>query len=1012
MPPRNRLVSDTWKGWLTTFAFMVATGALLFEAMPSAAAASEAASPDDVRFFEEKVAPVFEQRCFKCHSHEAGKMKGGLTLDSRSGWASGGDDGPAVIPGDVEQSLLVRAIRHTDPELKMPKEKLPDAEIAVLEDWVKRGAPDPRETLPAPYAVKGNGDWWSLKPLVRPELRLPSSAFRNPIDAFIRAKLNETPLTPSPETDRQTLIRRVSIDLTGLPPSPEEVAAFVGSTDPQAYENLVDTLLASPHYGERWARHWLDVIHFADTHGFEHDVLRPNAWRYRDYVIESLNRDTPWPRFIREQLAADVFFPDEPQLTAALGFLGAGPYDMSAAGTAPKAFEYVDRDDMVTQTMAAFVSTTANCARCHDHKFDPIPQEDYFALQADFAGIGKGDVAFDEEISTTRQRARWKALEKAAEEANGEILLTAENEEFVAKWEVQHVSAAPWEPVEIETFLSTNGSVLTRQTDGGVLASGPRPDVDTTVLTFATRRSRVTALRLDLLTDDSLPAKGPGRADNGNLHLTEFEVQVFRPEGSQPEPLKFRRATADFDQVGFDVTKAIDGDLKTSWAIHPRVGEPHHAIFELANPIEVEAGTKVVVTLKQLQGGAHLIGRLRLSATDAPGDAVIALPASAAEAIAIPPELRTTEQRIALAAPLLRRRADDEIARLPVPAKVFAAASAAENERGTITYAQPRVIHLLKRGDLDKPEAEVGPGALSAVTALARRFDETIGQPEGARRAALANWIADVQNPLTWRSIANRIWQYHFGRGLCDTPSDFGRMGGVPSHPELLDWLAAELRDSGGSLKQLHRLIVTSAAYRQSSADRSEAAAIDPDNRLLWRMNRSRLDADTYRDTVLAVSGQLDPKAGGPGVGHFKTSPGPQSTPVVDYTAFDWDSPGASRRSIYRIVWRGIPDPFMDALDFPDMGLLSPVRGFSASPLQALALLNNEFVLHGSEKLAARLAVPGSGTGDQVRAAFHLVLLREPTADELADFSSVADQHSLAAVCRILLNSNEFLFVD
>ncbi|MES2571020.1 MAG: DUF1549 domain-containing protein, partial [Verrucomicrobiota bacterium] len=301
-------------------------------------------------------------------------------------------------PGDVEESLLVRAIRHGDADLKMPKEKLPAEEIAILEEWVRRGAPDPREAAP----VVDRTDWWSLKPLVRPPV--PVSGPTNPIDAFVLEKLRGKNLEASPPADRRTWIRHIYFDLHGLPPTPEEADAFVHSSDPETEGRVVEKLLASPRYGERWARHWLDVIHFADTHGFEHDVFRPNAWRYRDYVIESFNRDTPWPRFIREQLAADVFFPDSPPV--ALGFLGAGPYDMSAAGTAPKAFEYMDRDDLVTQTMAAFASATVNCARCHAHKFDPITQEDYFAIQAVFAGVGKGEIAFDEDPAVAPRPTR------------------------------------------------------------------------------------------------------------------------------------------------------------------------------------------------------------------------------------------------------------------------------------------------------------------------------------------------------------------------------------------------------------------------------------------------------------------------------------------------------------------------------------------------------------------------------------------------------------------------------
>ncbi|MBI5800837.1 MAG: DUF1549 domain-containing protein, partial [Verrucomicrobia bacterium] len=391
--------------------------------------------------FKDGVLPLLSKHCHECHSHAAKKSKNGLVLDSLNAILVGGDSGPAVVPGEPEKSPLIAAVRHTSPDLQMPpkgKAKLSEAEIALLVEWVRQVEPL-KET-----AVRAGTDWWSLKPLVRPVIpsnqysvfsvqsgksthKAPAAklnteqwklnASANPIDAFIAAKLREQKLAPSPEADARTLIRRLHFDLIGLPPSPEEVEEFerefqIGHR-PSAIGNLTDKLLASPRHGERWARHWLDTIHFADTHGFEHDIFRTNAWRYRDYVITAFNRDVPWQRFIREQLATDVFYPAEPQLTAALGFLGAGPLDTSTQGTAPRTFDYLDRDDLVTQTMAAFASTTANCARCHAHKFDPISQEDYYALQAVFAGISKADVPFDESPETGRQRRHWQALAAA-----------------------------------------------------------------------------------------------------------------------------------------------------------------------------------------------------------------------------------------------------------------------------------------------------------------------------------------------------------------------------------------------------------------------------------------------------------------------------------------------------------------------------------------------------------------------------------------------------------------------
>ena len=887
---------------------------------------------DETEFFTTEVEPVLRKRCYGCHSHASREMEGDLTLDWRSGWEEGGSRGPAIVPGKPEESLLVRAINHSDPDLQMPDDKLPDEEIALLTEWVRRGAPDPRTVPPEAASLAEATDWWSLKPLVRPPV--PDSGGDNPIDAFIQARLESEGLSPAPKADRRALIRRLMFDLHGLPPTMDETEAFLADERDDAYLHLLNRLLESPRYGERWARHWLDTIHFADSHGFEHDVFRPHAWRYRDYVIDSFNRDTPWDRFIREQLAADVFFADQPELTVALGYLGAGPYDHSAAITALKSFEYLDRDDLVTQTMGAFVSTTANCARCHAHKFDPITQADYYALQAVFAGIGKGDLAFDTDPEIAAQRRRWRGLKSAAEQRRQDVLLQPENLALVSEWEADTGAKAVWRTLEPGMFVSSEGATLRRLDDASILSTETRPETDIVTVRATTELSRITAIRLEVLTDESLPQNGPGRQDNGNLHLSEFELQVRHPGATQDEAVPIHQATADFDQAGWTIQHAIDGNDATAWGIHPAVGMPHQAVFVPESPPELAPGSEVVVELKQLHGRSHLIGRFRLSVTDGPPEKAIALPADALAALKTPADQRTTDQQTALAAAILRRRAEHELQRLPEQGKVYAAAAQAENERGMITFDAPREIRLLKRGDLNRPEQVVGPGALTAVVDLPARFDLPETHQEAARRAALADWLADTRNPLTWRSVANRVWHYHFGRGLCDTPSDFGRMGGVPSHPELLDWLACELRDGGGSLKHLHRLICSSRTYRQSSRPTEQQLSIDPDNRLLARMPSRRLDAGSYFDAVLAVSGRLDLTMGGPGVQHFSTSPGAQLTPKLDYNDFDWDSPGATRRSIYRVVWRGIPDPLFDALDFPDLGLPAPdarAVGFGAA---------------------------------------------------------------------------------
>ena len=981
----------------------------LFAIFALSCIAASADATDEDQFFRDSVEPILKDRCYECHSHESDEISSGLTLDWKSGWQEGGERGPSVVPGDPDGSLLIQAIRHADPDLKMPQEKLPDHEIQVLVEWVQRGAPDPRVAKPEPLDPKTAADWWSLRPLVRPAV--PGDG--HPIDAFVRSALREKALSLSPDSDRGILIRRLMLDLHGLPPTPDEASAFIHDPAPDAYMQLVDRLLASPRYGERWARHWLDTIHFADTHGFEHDALRPNAWRFRDYVIDSLNRDTPWDRFIREQLAADVFFPREPELTPALGFLGAGNYDHSAASTAIMAFENFDRDDLVTQTMSAFVSTTANCARCHTHKFDPITQDDYYSLQAVFAGIGKGDIAFDADPDVIAARRRWQQLKDAAARRDATVLLQPENEAIAAEWAGQRGPAANWQTLDIESFVSIDGATLTRSADGSITSGGTRPDKETTAITVTAALTVITAFRLDVLSDPALPMSGPGRMDNGNFHLTEFEVQEFPADVTEPRRLTFRRASADFDQTDWTSSHAIDGNPATAWGIHPQVGQSHHAVFELASPLHVQPGTHFVVLLKQLHGRGHIIGRFALSVTDSDVQLTTAIPGDIELSLQTAADQRNPEQRLAFTSYAVGRLADERLAELPAPLKVFAAASRAVNERGVITFAEPRTIRILRRGDLDKPVAEAGPGALAAIAALQGRFEIADSKNESLRRAALADWIAHRDNPLTWRSIVNRVWQYHFGRGLCDTPSDFGRMGGVPSHPELLDWLAIWFRDdANGSLKALHRLMVTSAAYRQSSVSRPDAAGIDSDNRLLWRMNRSRLDADSIRDAVMSVSGQLDLTMGGPGVSHFLSSPGPQLTPVLDYASFDWNTSGVNRRSIYRVVWRGIQDPFMESLDFPDMGQLSPTRSFSVSPLQAMVLFNSHFMLHHTEQFTQRVESVESGLSDQIRFATQLAWLRDPSVDEQQLLEHLAGQHGLTAVCRLLLNSNEFLFVD
>ena len=882
-------------------------------------------------------------------------------------------------------------------------------------------------------------DDWAFRPLLRPPIASTAVLSTNPIDVFVRSKLAEQKFMPSPAADKGTLIRRLYFDLIGLPPTPEETRAFLADASPQAYERVVVRLLASPRHGERWARHWMDAAHFAETHGNDQDRIRTNAWPYRDYLIASFNADKPYPRFVQEQVAGDVLFPDDPQATVALGFVASGPWDESSLrdireDTIDRQIaRYLDRDDMLTTVMQTFTSTTVQCARCHDHKFDPIPQRDYYALQAVFAGVDRANRAYDADPAVHLRRSELRSKLAAIERGDPAALFSAEALRVVSNWEKSHGGpVVNWRVLEPEVFVSSAGATLTKQPDGSLLASGSHGPTDVYIITAPAPLRALTAVRLEVMTDDSLPMRGPGREPNGNLHLSEFQLLIFDSGSKVPRKVSLRNPSADFNQSGWTIGHSLDGNEKTAWGIHPNVGQTHAAVFELAERLAVPENARLTVVLKQLHGG-HCIGRPRLSVTDVePPSRAGLLPADVEKILAVPASQRSDEQRATLAARVMKEELTAELNAMPKPSFVFAAASEFEPDGGHKPAGAPRPVQLLKRGDISKPLEAASPGALACVKALPSRFDLAEAKDEGVRRVALARWLTDTNNPLTWRSIVNRVWHQHFGRGLVDTPNDFGKMGGKPSHSELLDWLAVWFRDDAkGSLKQLHRLIVTSAAYRQASGiydsrftiDESTADARvnrkssivnqeDPDNRLLWRMNRTRLDAEQVRDAILQISGSLDLSMGGPSDMQFDLQPGHHVTPRVDYSKFDVASPAAQRRSVYRFLFRTLPDPFMDALDCPAGDQLAPVRNASVTVQQALALWNSAFVAHYAERFAARLSAEAKTQREQITLACELALNRPPNGAEMNDFIAYAQKHGLANLCRLVLNSNEFMFVN
>lgn len=850
---------------------------------------------------------------------------------------------------------------------------------------------------------------WSLKPLQA--TTVPAGA-RHPVDAFIRATLASRGLSHSAKADRRVLIRRLTFDLHGLPPTPSEVDTFLNDPAPNAYEKLVDRLLASPRYGERWARHWMDIAHFAETHGHDQDAVREHAWPYRDYLIRSFNEDKPYAQFLQEQVAADVLFPHDPQAIPALGFLAAGPWDESSQKDIrddtidKKQAQYIDRDDMLTTVFTAFASTSVHCARCHDHKFDPITINEYYNLQAVFAGVERANRPYEPDPVLAKRRV---ALQQQLATIKARTFDLAKTAPLVAVWEERFKKRdRMWSVLTLEAQAKSSKPEVMK--DGSVRFGGPRPEKDTYTLT-TTVPDRTTALRLEVLTDETLPHRGPGRQDNGNLHLSEVRI-VAGADGASAKPVAISAAIADFDQMGWDITRAIDGKPETAWGIYPAVGQPHEAVFRLKESIP--AGHQVTITLDQLHGGGHLIGRLRLTATNAvdAGIGGLVVPMGVAQVLSVPVLQRTPAQHMELAAHVLKEETEAELAALPKAPMVYAGANQFTPLGNFSPPKEPRAVHVLRRGEITRPGALAKPGTLSMVPGVSANLNLADEKDEGARRAALAKWFIHRDNGLVWRSIVNRTWHHHFGRGIVATPNDFGLMGAEPTHSELLDWLAIWFRDGGGSLKALHRLLVTSETYQQVSDHRPAMAAVDEGNAYLWRANRQRLEAEAIRDSILHASGTLDERMGGPSDRHFILSPGIHVTPNVDYNKFDVDSPTARRRSVYRFVFRTLPDPLLEALDCPDASLFTPVRNNSVTALQALALLNDRFTVRYAEHLASRLLREANTLDEQIALAYRLTLSRPATDAERQRLRTFAAEHGLANACRVLFNCNEFLFVD
>jgi mono/diheme cytochrome c family protein len=968
---------------LTAILLAVASGARADEPAPT---------EEQARFFEAKVRPVLAEQCAKCHGPD--KQKSGLRVDSRAALLEGGDSGPAVVPGKPAESRLIAAVRHDDDAPKMPPSRtLPSEQVADLARWVEMGAPWPKGDAhgalgPAPRrgelrVTDKDRAHWAFQPVRRPR----TAAVRdrgwaaNPIDAFLLASLEAKGLRPNPDAAKHELIRRATYDLTGLPPTPEEVAAFLADGRPDAYERLVDRLLASPHYGEKWGRHWLDLVRFAETNSYERDNPKPNAWRYRDYVIQSLNADKPFDRFTREQLAGDELPDGGAEGLVATGYYRLGIWDDEP--TDRDQARYDGLDDVVATTGQVFLGLTIDCARCHDHKIDPIPQKDYYRLLAFFQNInhyrngGPTDEAplADRPRDEGARRARLLALERKQDEVRAAL---AEIEEQFRR---RHESS-----------------------QGG-----------------EARRADLDDLRYRFYRDTW-------------DHLPDFAALKPEESGDLPRGLFDLAPRSRDDAFGFvfegtllipsdgGYTFYLDSDDGSRLIVADKAVIEYDGIHGLGQErsatVTLTAG-RVPVRLEYFQ---HSRGLGLNVAWSGPGFSRRALSASerAPAAIDVAALIRTDGVRVLGADRFARYR---ELRR---ELEALKRQESAGEMALCVTEAGPAApeTFVLLRGNPHTPGDRVEPGfpqvlgARGPIIPTPAPSARTTG-----RRTALADWIASPDNPLTARVIANRVWQHHFGRGIVRSPNNFGLQGDAPTHPELLDWLASELVARGWRLKPLHRLIMTSRAYRMSSRGDAEGLAKDPMNDRFWRFDMRRLTAEEVRDSVLAISGSFSPKMYGPGV--YPELPAEvlasQSMPGKGWGRSSPEDQG--RRSVYVHVKRSLLMPILEGFDLAETDRSSPVRFSTTQPTQALAMLNGDFLNAQAVILADRLRrEAGDDVAAQVRLALRLATAREPgpaevrrgvaLVESLRTRAGLAPDSARKALALMALNLNEFLYLD
>lgn len=953
--------------------------------------------------FNRDIRPILSDTCFRCHGPDDQQRKGKLRLDLREAALLPAESGAtALVPGNIDESEVIARITATDEVSLMPPrnsgKSLTTAQVELLKRWVSEGA-------------EYQGHWAFIAP-VRPAIPALGAAetIQNPIDAFVRSTLKAQGLELAPVADKTTLIRRVSLDLTGLPPTPQEVDAFLADNSPAAYERVVDRLLASPRYGERMAMQWLDFARYADSNGFQVDSGR-FQWPWRDWVIQAFNDNLPFDQFTIQQLAGDMLPEATPAQIIATGFNRNHKLN-GEGGIIAEEWRVETVIDRVETTGLTWLGLTVNCCRCHDHKYDPITQKEFYQFFAFFnnvpeSGTLQGETRNTEPtlaVLTPERQADMAKLEQAIKAAEERLVSETKNlPQLIAAWEPKFreqvaSNAATWRELRPTDVQSLGGASLTRQEDGTYLATGPNPDHDTYQVTALLAAGSFTGLLIDCLTDPQLPQMSLGRFSNGNFVLSRVEAEITAPSLKAPLKAAFNKAEADYSQSGWDIKLVLDGNPANGWAVDgPTRKEPRKAMFLVAAPLTVPSDATITVRLHHTAIAGHNIGRFRLSATSHPPAAVTLggtqYPETLRELLMLEPAKRSLQQVAELQKYFLAN-VDSPVKQAEVlvaKAKKDLADTQALVPTVMVMREGPvREAFILQRGEYEKRGDKVVAGLPAALPPL----------PAGAEmnRLGLARWIVDRANPLTARVWVNRAWERFFGTGLVKTSENFGSQSDFPSHPELLDWLAVEFMQPAVSppvhgqpaqpwdMKAFQKLLVMSATYQQSSHVTSRLLERDPENRLLARGPRFRSSAETLRDQALAVSGLLVERLGGPSVRpYMPDGVWDETSKYGDLRNYQPDQgDGLYRRSMYTIWKRTAAPPSMLLFDTPNREICTVKRSRTNTPLQALALLNEVTFVEAARKLAERMLVEGGQT-PQSRLSYgmRLVLARRPTDREL-----------------------------